>query len=398
MLMQRTGVYIRQMEKQVKKTEKKCPYSAKCGGCDYQGISYAEQLKNKQKSVERLLGTFGKVEPIIGAESPYNYRNKVHGIFGRDSKGNIYTGIYQEGTHRIVPVEDCMIEDKRATEIMKTLCSLVKSFKLQVYDEDRQTGLVRHVLIRTGYVTGEIMVVLVLASPVLPSKNNFIKELCKIHPEITTVVMNVNNKRTSMVLGDRNITLYGKGYIEDILCGLRFRISPLSFYQINPVQTEILYNKAIEYCKFTGKEHVIDAYCGIGTIGMTAAKNALEVIGVELNKDAVRDAGTNASINKVKNIRFANDDSSKFMVKMAERKEKADVVIMDPPRSGSTKEFIDSVKILAPKRVVYVSCNPETLARDLKIFAGKGYKAKKIQPVDMFPFTSHTEVVVLLER
>lgn len=375
---------------------KKCPYSAKCGGCDYQGISYKEQLDIKQKSAQKLLGVFGKVEPIIGADLPCNYRNKVHGIFGRDKKGNVYTGIYQEGTHKIVPVEECQIEDVRASAIMKSLCKLVKSFKLPVYDEDRETGLVRHVLIRTGYVTGEVMVVLVLASPVMPSKNNFVKELCRLHPEITTVVMNVNNKRTSMVLGERNITLHGKGYIEDVLCGLKFRISPTSFYQINPMQTEKLYAKAIEYADLTGKERIIDAYCGIGTIGMAAATHAREVIGVELNKDAVADAKTNASINKMTNIRFINDDAGKFMVKMAASKEKADVVIMDPPRSGSTKEFIDSIKVLNPKKVVYVSCNPETLARDLKIFAGKGYKVKKIQPVDMFPFTEHLETVVLL--
>ncbi len=377
---------------------KKCPYAGKCGGCDYQGLSYEEQLKMKQNQAQKLLGGFGKVEPIIGADIPYNYRNKVHGIFGRDSKGNVYTGIYQEGTHKIVPVEDCQIEDVRASAIMKSMCKLVKSFKLPVYDEDRQSGLVRHVLIRTGYVTGQIMVVLVLANPVMPSKNNFVKELVRLHPEITTVVLNVNNKRTSMVLGDRNITLFGKGYIEDVLCGLRFRISPNSFYQINPVQTEKLYAKAVEFAGLTGKERVIDAYCGIGTIGMAAASGAREVIGVELNKDAVADAKVNASINKMKNISFINDDAGKFMVKMAARKERADVVIMDPPRSGSTREFIDSVKVLNPKKVVYVSCNMETQARDLKLFAGKGYKVKKIQPVDMFPFTGHVECVTLLQR
>ncbi len=377
---------------------KKCPYAAKCGGCDYQGKSYEEQLKIKQSQAQQLLGSFGKVEPIIGADSPFNYRNKVHGIFGREKKGDVFTGIYQEGTHKIVPVESCQIEDVRAAEIMKTLCRLVKSFKLQVYDEDRQTGLMRHVLIRTGYVTGEIMVVLVAANPVMPSKNNFVKELLRFHPEITTVVLNVNNRRTSMVLGERNITLYGKGYIEDVLCGLRFRISPNSFYQINPVQTEKLYAKAIEFAALTGKERVIDAYCGIGTIGMAAAAGAREVIGVELNKDAVADAKVNASINKMKNISFINDDAGKFMVKMAARKEKADVVIMDPPRSGSTKEFIDSIKVLGPKRVIYVSCNMETQARDLKFFAQKGYKVKKIQPVDMFPMTEHCECVALLEK
>lgn len=375
-----------------------CPYAKKCGGCDYQGTAYGKQLEIKQKSVEKLLSGYGRVEKILGAKEPYFYRNKVHGVFGCDKKGNVYTGIYEEGSHKIVPVEKCLIEDERAGAILNTLCRLVKSFKLPVYDEDRGTGLVRHALIRTGNITGEIMVVLVLASPVMPSKNNFVKELLKRHPEITTIVLNVNNKKTSMILGEKCITAFGRGYIEDVLCGLKFRISPSSFYQINPQQTEVLYKIAVDYAGLTGKERIIDAYCGIGTIGMTAAGSAKEVIGVELNKEAVKDAVVNAGLNQMKNIRFVNEDAGKFMVKLAAKKEKVDVVLMDPPRSGSTKEFIDSVKVLNPDRVVYVSCNPETLARDLKIFEQKKYRVKRIQPVDMFPFTGHCEVVVLLQR
>ena len=375
-----------------------CPHEAVCGGCCYQKISYEKQLKIKQQTVEKLLSKMGKVEKIKGAVNPYFYRNKVHGVFGCDKKGNVYTGIYQEGTHRIVPVDKCLIEDERAGKIMNTLCRLVRSFKFQVYDEDRGTGLFRHVLIRTGHMTGEIMVVLVLASPILPSRNNFIRELKRLHPEITTIVLNVNNKKTSMVLGEKNITAFGRGYIEDVLCGLRFRISPSSFYQINPEQTEVLYQIAVDFAGLTGKERVLDAYCGIGTIGMTAAGNAKEVIGIELNRDAVRDAVANASLNGIRNIRFVNEDAGKFMIQMAARREKADVVLMDPPRSGSTKEFIDSVKVLNPKRVVYVSCNPETLARDLKQFIKNGYFVKKIQPVDMFPFTGHVETVVLMSK
>lgn len=373
-----------------------CPYAKKCGGCDYQGVPYEEQLKQKQKTVQSLLGKFAKVAPILGAECPEHYRNKVHGIFGRDKKGNVYTGIYEEKSHRIVPVEDCGIEDEKATAILKTLCVMAKEFKLQVYDEDRETGLLRHALIRVGRSTGEIMVVLVLSSPILPSKNNFTKELCRRHPEITTVVLNVNPKHTSMVLGERNITLYGKGYIEDLLCGLRFRISPSSFYQINSEQTQLLYQKAMEYAELAGKERVIDAYCGIGTIGMSVSSKAGEVLGVELNKDAVRDAISNARLNQLKNIRFYNEDAGKFMVRMAQNHEKADVVIMDPPRSGSTPEFIESVNVLKPKRLVYVSCDPTTLKRDLELFLKKGWKVQKIQPVDMFPYTRHVETVVKL--
>ena len=375
-----------------------CPYAEKCGGCDYQGVPYEEQLKRKQSEVKALLGKFAEPAPILGAVHPEHYRNKVHGVFGRDKKGNVYTGIYEEGTHRIVPVKDCRIENVRAAAILKTLSVLAKQFKLQIYDEDRETGLLRHALIRTGAVTGQIMVTLVLSNPIMPSKNNFTKELCRLHPEITTIVLNINPKRTSMVLGDRNIVLYGKGYIEDELCGLKFRISPSSFYQINPEQTEVLYRKAMEFAQLTGTERVIDAYCGIGTIGMCAAKQAAEVWGVELNRDAVKDAVSNAKLNQMKNIRFLTEDAGNYMIRLAAEKESADIVFMDPPRSGSTKEFINAVHMLNPKRVVYVSCNPVTLKRDLEIFAGKGWKVRKIQPVDMFPYTAHVEVVSLLQK
>lgn len=375
-----------------------CPYSKKCGGCAYQGIPYEEQLRKKQTAVNSLLGKFAKVEPILAAECPKHYRNKVHGVFGRDRKGNVFTGIYEEGSHRIVPIRSCEIEDERAAGILNTLCILAKQFKLQIYDEDRGTGLLRHALIRTGYSTGEIMVVLVLASPIMPSKNNFTKELRRLHPEINTIVLNVNARDTNMVLGDRNIILYGKGYIEDVLCGLRFRISPLSFYQVNPIQTERLYRKAMEFAALTGKETVIDAYCGIGTIGMCMAGQAQKVLGVEQNRDAVKDAIANAKRNQIANIHFAAEDAGKYMVRLAAEKGRADVVLMDPPRSGSTKEFIDSVHALKPDRVVYISCNPETLKRDLEHFVRKEWKVKKIQPVDMFPYTGHVETVALIQR
>ena len=242
------------------------------------------------------------------------------------------------------------------------------------------------------------MVVLVTASPVFPSKNNFVKALRKLHPEITTVVVNINDKQTSMVLGEKETVIYGKGYIEDTLCGCTFRISPKSFYQVNPVQTEILYNKAIAYAGLTGKEKVIDAYCGTGTIGLIAASQAKEVIGVELNRDAVKDAIINAKRNNIQNEQFYNADAGKFMVELAEQNEKVDVVFMDPPRSGSDEAFLSSVVKLAPKKVVYVSCNPETLARDLKYLTRHGYQAVECQPCDMFPFTKHVEAICLLSK
>lgn len=376
----------------------KCKITKKCGGCQFQGMAYQEQLKRKQKQEEKLLGRFCKVNPIIGMDQPYYYRNKVHAVFDRDRKGNIISGTYREGTHQVVAVEDCLIEDEKSQEIIRTIRGMLKSFKMKTYDEDTGYGLLRHVLVRRGFTTGEIMVVLVLGSPILPSKNNFVKALRKEHPEITTVVLNVNDKKTSMVLGEKEKTIYGPGYIRDVLCGCTFRISPKSFYQVNPVQTEVLYQTAIRFADLSGKETVIDAYCGIGTIGLIAAKHAKKVIGVELNQDAVRDARMNAKENSITNVRIYQGDAGRFMVEMAEEKQKADVVFMDPPRAGSDERFLSSVVRLAPKKVVYVSCNPQTLARDLKYLVKQGYEVRKIQPVDMFPFCDHCETVCLLTR
>ena len=403
------------MVEQSKKTNA-CPYAKRCGGCEYQGKPYEEQLKEKQDYVRKTLQGICEVRPIIGMENPYHYRNKVHAVFdivkgrkhttqrGVKSKvsgaapGTIISGVYKAGTHDVVNIDACMIEDEKADAIIRDIRGLLRSFKIKTYDEDTGYGLLRHVLIRKGHYSGEIMVVLVLGSPILPSKNNFVKALRKIHPEITTVVINVNDKRTSMVLGEKETTIYGKGFIEDTLCGKVFRISPKSFYQINTVQTEVLYGKAIEAAGLTGNETVIDAYCGIGTIGMIASDKAKEVISVELNRDAVRDAIANAKRNQIKNVQFYNADAGKFMVELAEQKKKVDVVFMDPPRAGSDEAFLSSVVKLAPKKVVYVSCNPETLARDLKYLMKHGYETGACQPVDMFPFTKHVEGIVALTR
>lgn len=374
-----------------------CPYAKKCGSCHFQGVSYEEQLAKKQKELKQLLGGFGKVSKIIGMENPYHYRNKVHAVFGRLRNGTIVSGVYQAGTHKIVDIESCQIEDEISSKIIRDIHGLLRSFKIKTYDEDTGYGLLRHVLIRRGFTSGQVMVVLVLGSPILPSKNNFVKAIRKLHPEITTVVINVNDKKTSMVLGERNITVYGKGYIEDELCGCTFRISPSSFYQVNPVQTEILYQTAMQFAGLSGKERVVDAYSGIGTIGIVAAKAAKEVICVEQNKDAVRDAVTNAKRNEVRNISFYQKDAGEFLVEMAEQNEKADVVFMDPPRNGSDEAFLSSVVTMTPDKVVYVSCNPVTLARDLKYLVKRGYEVRKIQGVDMFPFTEHVECVIMMQ-
>ncbi|MCH1953511.1 23S rRNA (uracil(1939)-C(5))-methyltransferase RlmD [Enterocloster sp. OA13] len=375
-----------------------CPVERYCGGCQMLDMEYAEQLKRKQKVVEDLFRGVCPVKPIIGMKDPFHYRNKVHAVFDRDKRGNIISGIYQENSHDVIPVETCMIEDKKSDEIIGTIRGMLKSFKIRTYDEDTGYGLLRHVLIRRAFSTNEIMVVLVTASPVFPSKNNFVKALREKHPEITTIIQNINGRGTSMVLGNKENVLYGKGYIVDELCRCKFRISSKSFYQINPVQTEVLYGKALELAGLTGQEMVIDAYCGIGTIGIIASRQADQVIGVELNQDAVKDAVNNAKMNDIDNIRFYCNDAGRFMVNMAERGDKVDVVIMDPPRSGSTEEFMDSIAKLGAGKVVYVSCNPETLVRDVRYMKKLGYAAEGVWPVDMFPATRHVETVVLLER
>ena len=375
-----------------------CPVSKKCGGCQCIEMPYEKQLKEKQKAVQKLLSSFGKIEPIIGMENPLHYRNKVSAAFSRDKKGTIISGVYEEGSHRVVPVDSCLLENERADAIIVTIREMLRSFKIKVYDEDTGYGLLRHVLVRTGYATGEVMVVLITASPVFPSKNNFVKALRQKHPEITTIVQNINGRNTSMVMGDKEQVLYGKGYIEDVLCGKRFRISPRSFYQVNPVQTEKLYRTAVQYAGCSKKERVLDAYCGTGTIGIIASDQAKEVIGVELNRDAVRDAVTNAKRNTVKNISFYQKDAGQFMCQLAQQKEKIDVVFMDPPRAGSDEAFLSALCTLQPERVVYISCNPETLKRDLEYLTKHGYGVKRIQPVDMFPGTHHCEVIVLLEK
>ena len=431
-------------EKPIKSAERAdavCPYAKKCGGCDYQGMPYEKQLKEKQAYVQKQVGNFCKVLPILGMDEPYHYRNKVHAVFDIEKKrgsrpgargngkaangkqgngkngrlaakpapGGIISGVYKAGTHEVINIDACQIEDELSSAIIRDIRGLLHSFKIKTYDEDTGYGLLRHVLVRRGFHSGEVMVVLVLGSPVLPSKNHFVKALRELHPEISTVIVNVNDKRTSMVLGDKESVIYGKGYIEDTLCGCTFRISPKSFYQVNPVQTEILYGKAIAYAALTGNETVVDAYCGTGTIGIIAAKSAKKVIGVELNRDAVRDAVKNAKCNNVKNIDFYNADAGQFMVEMAEYRadaktgekngaDEVDVVFMDPPRAGSDEAFLSSVVTLAPKRVVYVSCNPETLARDLLYLTKHGYRAQECQPVDMFPWTKHVEAVVLLSK
>lgn len=374
-----------------------CPFYKKCGGCQLQNMTYEEQLSFKMAKTIKYLGKYGHIEEIIGMEKPYHYRNKVQAAFGF-LRGRIISGVYQSSSHNIVPVEKCMIEDKKADEIIGDIRKLLPEFKLTSYNEDTGRGFLRHVLVKRGFATNEIMVVLVTGTNIFPKKDEFVKKLLSLHGDITTIVWNVNSSKTSLVLGEKETVLYGNGYIKDILCGKQFRISAKSFYQINPVQTEKLYGTAIEYACLTGSQRVLDAYCGIGTIGLVACDKAKEVIGVELNSQAVKDAKNNARLNNAENISFYCADAGEFMVEMAENREKVDVVFMDPPRAGSDLKFLKSVAVLKPERVVYISCNVETQARDLAFLCKNGYKVQKIQPVDMFPHTNHIECIVSLKR
>ena len=391
--------------KEIKNTKRKegrgngCPLYKKCGGCQLQNMKYEEQLSFKQVKCIKALGKFGHVEEIIGMKNPVHYRNKVQAAF-KNVQGKIISGVYQSASHRIVPVTECMLEDKFADEIIVYIRNLLPSFKLGAYNEDTGRGFLRHVLVRRGFSSGQIMVVLVTGTEVFPKKKEFVNALLKAFPNITTVVQNVNNSKTSLVLGKKEFVLFGNGYIEDTLCSCRFRISSRSFYQINPVQTEVLYKTAIDFAKIQKDERILDAYCGTGTIGIVAAKSSggAKVIGVELNEDAVFDADFNAKLNNVENASFYCADAGKFMLEAAAQKEHFDVVFMDPPRSGSDLNFLKSIAKTAPKRIVYVSCSVETLERDLAFLSKNGYRVKKIQPVDMFPHTSHVECVVLLVK
>ena len=383
----------------MKTTDKSlCPAAGRCGACALLNIPYEKQLEMKLREVKKLLSPFVRVEGIVGMEDPFHYRNKVHAVVGRDRGNHLITGTYQAGTHRIVPIQSCLLDCPGSDEIIADICGLASKFRLPAYDEDTGKGLLRHILIRQAHTTGKMMVTLVTGAMVFPGSREFVKQLLALHPEIETVVQNFNNKKTSMILGEKEKVLFGKGYIEDELCGHTFRISSRSFYQVNSVQTEKLYAKAIEFAALTGREMVMDAYCGIGTIGITASPFARGVIGVEQNPEAVRDARKNAQRSRLSNIFFEQADATRFMQKLAREKTHIDVLFMDPPRTGSTPEFLKAAAAMGPERIIYISCNPETLARDLETARAVGYEGRRAVLYDLFPFTNHIESCVLLER
>ena len=374
----------------------RCPAYKKCGGCQLD-VTYKQQLSYKQRTVIKMLGRYCRVEPIIGMDDPMHYRCKVSTAFGY-SRGQVISGIWQSSSGRLAKIDTCALEDERAEAIVKAIKRLLPMFKLKTYDEQSGSGFLRFVTIRIGKATGEILVALGTNSGAFPAVKNFVQALVKQCPNITTITRNVSTDRLNLLLGKNETVLYGDGYITDRLCGYDFRISARSFFQINPTQTEKLYQTAVDFAALTGGETVIDAYCGVGTIGIIASKNAKAVLSVEQNPDAVNNAIENVKLNNLANVRVICGDAGEFMEEMAESGERADVVFTDPPRAGCSKQFLKSLVTLSPKKIVYISCNPETLARDLYYLTKNGYTAMTAQPVDMFPYTRHIECCVLLCR
>ena len=374
-----------------------CKVARKCGACQLTNMDYERQLRFKQAAEVKLLRQFGRINDIIGMQQPYHYRNKAQFAVRKASNGRIITGVYQSATGGISVTDNCLINNNKANAIAAYIRKLMTELKIHPFNPTNGKGTVRHILVRNGYKTGEYMAVLVCYDDNIQglAEEILIQKLCKKFCEIKSIIVNVS-KSSKMTLGSKERVLYGKGYIEDILCGKRFRISPRSFYQVNPVQTEVLYKTAVEYAQLSGSERVLDAYCGIGTIGISAAENVKEIVGVEINGEAVKDAKENALLNGISNAVYHNCDAAEYMIEAAQKKEKFDVVFTDPPRAGCSKSFLTALTKLAPDRIVYISCNLETLSRDLFYLIHNGYKVKAIQPVDMFPHTKHVETVVKL--
>ena len=401
-LYQRAGVYFGKVRKLYSlskdRIQPKCKICTACGGCQYQQINYQKQLEFKtnrvKNAIKRIAHIDTKVNDCIGMKNPYHYRNKIQVPFAKDKKGNVVYGFYKENSHEIIPTKECMIEDKRAASILWDIKELIKKMGIPTYNEDNGRGILRYVLIRTSYHYPELMVVLVTSMLNFPGQRNFVDALMKLHPEITTIVENVNSRHTNVILGNKEKILYGPGFIKDDILGLTFEISPSSFFQVNPEQVEVLYKTALDLIDIKKNQIVLDAYSGVGTIGLIASKNAKKVISVEIVKDAHKNAIENAKRNNVNNIEFHCGDAGEFINSYDGD---LDIVIMDPPRKGSDEKFLSTLINKKVPQIIYVSCDPETLARDLE-YLKQSYDVTYIQPVDMFPMTAHVETVVLLVK
>ncbi len=385
------------------RTTPKCPVYKRCGGCHLQHIDYKSQLEIKKdfivSAMERIGGFKGiKCDDIIGMEIPERYRNKCIFPIGLDRNGEVQSGFYAKRSHEIIPVNDCMVGSEINSKIVKAVKEYIDEAKVSVYDEEKHKGLVRRVYIRDGKVSGEIMVVISINGKSLPQKERLIEKLTAISENIVSIYININESRGNSVLGLENRLVHGKSVITDTLCGINFEISPHSFYQINPKMTEKLYGKALEFAEITDSDNVLDVYCGIGTISLAAAKKAKLVTGVEIVEQAIEDAKKNANANGIENAQFFADSAENAVPKLISEGLRPDVVILDPPRKGSDEATLQAIASAEPKRIVYVSCNVSTLARDAKFLAELGYIPTKCTGVDMFPHTSHIEVVCKLER
>lgn len=378
--------------------ESKCPVAKKCSGCQLSNLTYSQQLEWKQKDVTGLLGCYGTVSPIVPMEPPCGYRCKVQAVFRSDRSGRIISGVYQSSRNGIVGIDRCMVNDTRADEVILGIRELMKSFRLRPWDPGTDRGFVKHVLVRIGKNTGEILVTIVGAASMFPKKRDFTAALVKKFPAIKTVTFSVNRSPEFLTLGDHCEVLYGDGFIIDEICGKKFRISPQSFYQVNPAQAERLYDFAIKAAGLTKKDTLLDAYSGTGTIGIIASDHVKAVQGIEYNPAAVRDAVQNCRLNGItRNAAFNRGDAGEYLRERAKKGVHFDAVIMDPARAGADKQFLRALTTIKPERVVYISCNPVTLARDLKTLT-KNYNVECIQPFDMFPFTRHVECVVAMSR
>ena len=379
-----------------------CPNFSKCGGCVWRHISYDEELKIKSQkvrdAVERIGGISTEFRPIIGSERVNRYRNKAQLPIGRDREGGAVLGFYAFHSHRIIDCDDCALQP----EIFKTVMDVTRDFiertNTDIYDESTGKGRLRHLYIRLGEVTNELMVCYVVNGNGLKQEDMLVKMLRESLPNLKTVVFNSNREKTNVILGNKNRVAYGKGYITDVLCRLKFKISPFSFWQVNRAQAEKLYSKAKEYAKLSGDEVLLDLYCGTGTIGLTMAQDCKQLVGVEIVEDAVNDAKANAEANEINNARFICADAPTAAEQLRKEGTAPDVVILDPPRKGCGEELVKTIRKMNPKRVVYVSCDPATLARDLKYFSENGYITHEVTPCDMFPRTAHCESVALLTK
>ena len=387
--------------------EAKCPVARSCGGCTLQSLDYSAELRLKQNKVENHLKRIGgfdlsnvEIEEIIGMEDPIRYRNKSQFPFGRKNGKNI-TGYFAGRTHSIVEFDDCIIGIEENKTVLKTVLDFMEKYDIPAYDEESGKGVVRHVLIRKGFATGELMVCIVINANSLPHSEKLVESLCAtLGSDLKSVSININKKNTNVILGEKTLTLYGNGYIEDYIGDVKFRISPQSFYQVNPVQTKKLYSKALEYAALTGEETVWDMYCGIGTISLFLAKSAKFVYGVEIVDAAIQNARENAKLNNIENVKFFVGKAEEVITGEYENGNirDIDVIVVDPPRKGLDKLAIDTMLKLLPKRIVYVSCDSSTLARDLKLLCEKEYELKKLTVVDQFARSYHTESVCLLSR